>query len=322
MEHATERIGAVRARRVGVDRLTIVDPVKVTERLDPDRPVFSVEFFPPKDEAGEAELWRAIRRLEPLDPAFVSVTYGAGGSSRDRTIRTTGRIATETTLVPMAHLTAVSHSVAELRHVIGAYAAAGIRNILAVRGDPPGDPLGEWVAHPEGLTYADELVRLVRGLGDFCVGVAAFPYGHPRSADTEADTQRLLAKIRAGADFAITQLFLEPDGFLRLRDRLAAKGCDVPLLPGIMPVLSTRTLARGPKLSGSPVPPVVLERLEPLADDPAAFRAAGLDLTTELCEQLLVEGVPGVHFITFNRSTATAELVQRLGLATPVAMAG
>jgi methylenetetrahydrofolate reductase (NADH) len=297
-------------------------PVKVTDRLDPHRPVFSVEFFPPKDEAGEAELWRAIRRLEPLDPAFVSVTYGAGGSSRDRTIRTTARIATDTTLVPMAHLTAVSHSVAELRHVIGAYAAAGIRNILAVRGDPPDGPLGEWVAHQQGLTYADELVRLVRGLGDFCVGVAAFPYGHPRSADTEADTARLLAKIRAGADFAITQLFLEPDGFLRLRDRLAAQGCDVPLLPGIMPVLSVRTLRRGPELSGAPVPAAVLQRLEPFADDPVAFRAAGLDVTAELCERLLAEGVRGLHFYTLNRSTATAELVRRLGLAAPAAIPG
>ena len=304
----------------GGSQVTTLDAVKVTARLDTARPVFSVEFFPPKDAAGEAELWRAIRRLEPLDPAFVSVTYGAGGSSRDRTIRTTGRIATDTTLVAMAHLTAVSHSVAELRHVVGAYAAAGIQNVLAVRGDPPGDPLGEWAAHPQGLTYADELVRLVRRLGDFCVGVAAFPYGHPRSADTEADTARLLAKIRAGADFAITQLFLEPDGFLKLRDRLAAQGCDVPLLPGIMPVLSMRTLERGPQLSGSPVPPPVLDRLLPLADDPPAFRAAGLDLTTELCERLLAEGVPGVHFITFNRSTATIELVHRLGLATPAAV--
>ena len=277
--------------------------------------MFSVEFFPPKDEAGEAELWRAIRRLEPLDPAFVSVTYGAGGSSRDRTIRTTGRIATETTLVAMAHLTAVSHSVAELRHVIGAYAAAGIRNILAVRGDPPGDPLGEWVAHPEGLTYADELVRLVRRLGDFCVGVAAFPYGHPRSADTEADTARLLAKIRAGADFAITQLFLEPDGFLRLRDRLAALGCDVPLLPGIMPVLSVRTLRRGPELSGAPVPPRCWSGWSPSRT--TRWRSARRAWTSprSCASGCSAEGVQGLHFYTLNRSTATAELVHRLGLA-------
>ena len=288
--------------------------MKVTQRIDRDRPVFSVEFFPPKDELGEAELWRAVRRLEPLDPAFVSVTYGAGGSSRDRTIRTTARIATDTTLVPMAHLTAVSHSVAELRHVIGAYAAAGISNVLAVRGDPPGDPLGEWIAHPDGLTYADELVALVRRLGDFCIGVAAFPYGHPRSADDESDLARLLAKIRAGADFAISQLFLEPDGFLRLRDRLAAAGCDTPLLPGIMPLTSVRTLHRGPELSGAPLPPALVRRLERHADDPTGFRAAGMDVTAELCGRLLDEGVRGLHFYTLNRSTATAELVQRLGL--------
>ncbi|GAA3077587.1 methylenetetrahydrofolate reductase [Pseudonocardia yunnanensis] len=289
--------------------------MKVTQRIGGDRPVFSVEFFPPKDEAGEAELWRAVRRLEPLDPAFVSVTYGAGGSNRDRTIRTTARIATDTTLVPMAHLTAVSHSVSELRQVIGAYAAAGISNILAVRGDPPGDPLGEWVAHPEGLTYADELVTLVRRLGDFCVGVAAFPYGHPRSPDPESDLTRLVAKIRAGADFAISQLFLEPEGFLRLRDRLAGAGCDAPLLPGIMPLTTARTLRRGPELSGAPVPPALTKRLERYSDDPAAFRAAGMDVTSEMCARLLDEGVRGLHFYTLNRSTATVELVRRLGLA-------
>jgi methylenetetrahydrofolate reductase (NADPH) len=297
---------------------------KITSRLAADRPVFSVEFFPPKDEAGEAELWRAVRKLEPLDPAFVSVTYGAGGSSRDRTIRTTARIATETTLVPMAHLTAVSHSVAELRQVIGAYAAAGIPNILAVRGDPPGDPLGEWLAHPEGLAYAEELVALVKGVGEFCVGVAAFPYGHPRSPDLDSDLLHLLAKIRAGADFAISQLFLEPEGFLRLRDRLVAAGCAAPLMPGIMPLTTVRTLHRGPELSGAPLPTDLVERLERHADDPRAFRSAGMDETARLCERLLAEGVPALHFYTLNRSPATAELVGRLGLGArrPVGVTG
>ncbi|GAA3229865.1 hypothetical protein GCM10017691_22260 [Pseudonocardia petroleophila] len=170
------------------------------------------------------------------------------------------------------------------------------------------------MAHPDGLTYADELVTLTRRLGDFCVGVAAFPYGHPRSPDEDSDLERLIAKVRAGADFAITQLFLEPEGFLRLRDRLAAAGCDVPMLPGIMPLTTVRTLHRGPELSGAPLPPGLAERLERYADDPAAFRAAGMDLTTELCERLLAEGVGGLHFYTFNRSTATSELVSRLDL--------
>lgn len=297
---------------------------KITARLAAAHPVFSVEFFPPKDEVGEIELWRAVRRLEALDPAFVSVTYGAGGSGRDRTIRTTGRIATDTTLVPMAHLTAVSHSVAQLRHVIGAYAAAGITNILAVRGDPPADPLGEWVAHPEGLRYAEELVALTKSLGDFCVGVAAFPYGHPRSPDPDSDLRFLLSKIRAGADFAISQLFLEPEGFLRLRDRLTAAGCAAPLLPGLMPLTTVRTLHRGPELSGAPLPADMVKRLAPYTHDAKAFRAAGMHETARLCERLLAEGVPALHFYTLNRSPATVELVDRLGLGArrPVAVSG
>ncbi|EWM16926.1 methylenetetrahydrofolate reductase [Kutzneria sp. 744] len=286
----------------------------VVERLGGPDPVFSVEFFPPRDAADEQRLWLAIRQLEGLEPAFMSVTYGAGGSSRDRTIRTTGRVVQETSLLPMAHLTAIDHSVAELRNVIGWYAAVGVRNILAVRGDPPGDPNGEWTRHPQGLTYAEELVTLVKQLGDFCVGVAAFPYGHPRSTDLDADTENLVRKFRAGAGFAIAQLFFEAEDFLRLRDRLAARGCDAPLLPGILPLTTVRTLNKTVELSGAPVPPSVAKRLDPYADDPKAFRAAGIEVVTDLAQRLIDEGVPGVHFYTFNRSKATTEVVERLGL--------
>jgi methylenetetrahydrofolate reductase (NADPH) len=286
----------------------------VVERLRGPRPVFSVEFFPPRDAADEQRLWLAIRQLEGCEPAFVSVTYGAGGSSRDRTIRTTGRVVQETSLLPMAHLTAVNHSVAELRNVIGWYAAVGVHNVLAVRGDPPGDPNGEWVRHPNGLTYAEELVSLIRQLGDFCVGVAAFPYGHPRSADLDADTENLVRKFRAGASFAIAQLFFEAEDFLRLRDRVAERGCDAPLLPGILPLTTVRTLHKTAELAGAPVPPSVSRRLDRFADDPKAFRAAGIDVVTELSQRLIDEGVPGVHFYTFNMSKATTEVVARLGL--------
>jgi methylenetetrahydrofolate reductase (NADPH) len=277
--------------------------------------VFSVEFLPPRDAEEEQILWRSARKLEALDPAFVSITYGAGGSTRDRTVRTTGRVAQETTLVPMAHLTAVDHSVAELRNVIGWYAAVGVRNILAVRGDPPGEPNGDWVPRPDGFTYAEELVRLVRELGDFCVGVAAFPYGHPRSADLDTDTRYLVRKLRAGADFAIAQLFFTADDFLRLRDRVAAAGCETILLPGLMPLTTPRTLVKTIELSGASAPPSLLDRLEPLAGDAKAFRAAGLDIATELGQRLLDEGVLDLHFYTFNRAQATTEVVSRLGLA-------
>ncbi|OLR95174.1 methylenetetrahydrofolate reductase [Actinokineospora bangkokensis] len=286
----------------------------VADRLRTDRPVFSVEFMPPRDEADEALLWRAVRELEGMDPAFVSVTYGAGGSSRDRTIRTTGRMATETTLVPMAHLTAVDHSVAELRNVIGWYAAHGIRNVLALRGDPPGDPNGPWVQHPQGLNYAYELVELLRSLGDFCVGVAAFPYGHPAAADAEADIDNLLRKFDAGADFAICQLFFEPEDFLRFRDRVAARGCDKLLIPGIMPLTTPKMLAKTVELSGAPLPDRLAARLQPLAEDAKAFRAEGIDVITETSRRLLAEGVTDLHFYTFNRSKATREVVGRLGL--------
>lgn len=281
------------------------------------RATVSFEFFPPRNADGEAALWQALRRVEAVEPDFVSVTYGAGGATQDRTVGVTQRISRETTLTVMAHLTCVGRSVPELRHVIGAYADAGVRSVLALRGDPPGGPGSPWQAHPDGVDRAVDLVRLVAGLGSFSIGVAAFPEKHPESPSLEHDARVLAMKAEAGARFAVTQFFFEAEPFLRLRDAVAALGVDLPLLAGIMPVTSASQIERFAALSGARFPGWLADRVRAAGPDPAAVREVGVTAAVGLGERLLAEGVAGLHFYTLNRSTATIETHAALGLSRP-----
>jgi methylenetetrahydrofolate reductase (NADPH) len=276
---------------------------------------FSFEFFPPKDAAGEEILWRSISELEELHPTFVSVTYGAGGSTRDRTIEITGRIARETSMTPMAHLTCVGHTVAELEEILDSLAAAGVQNVLALRGDPVGGPGTPWTATEGGMTYASELVELARRGNRFAVGVAVFPEGHRDAPDLDHDVRVMRAKYDAGAEFAITEMVLRSSDYFGLVERARDAGIDIPIIPGIMPILNLSSMRRMVELSGREMPDEVLRRIEPLADDPDAVRAEGIRIATELCRELLAAGAPGLHFYTLNRSKATREIFAALRLA-------
>jgi methylenetetrahydrofolate reductase (NADPH) len=293
-----------------------VQGTRIPELFGDGQRSFSFEFFPPKDAEGEALLWRTLRELEPLQPTFVSVTYGAGGTTRDRTIAITERIAKQTSMTPMAHLTCVGHTADDLRSVIGHLAAAGVRNVLALRGDPPGGPSMPWTPTDHGFTYAVELVRLTRSLGDFAVGVAAFPAGHRASTGFDQDARVLLAKQEAGAEFAITDMFFRASDYFELVERSAAIGVTIPIIPGIMPITNLGQIQRMAELSGNEVPAEVVARVSRYDGDTAAVRAEGIAIATELCDVLLERGAPGLHFYTLNRSKATREIFQ--GLRTTV----
>ncbi len=273
---------------------------------------YSFEFFPPKTDEGEASLRRALEELEPLRPSFVSVTYGAGGSTRERTHRIVCDLHDNTSMIPMAHLTTVAHSRAELVDIVASYRDAGIDNILALRGDPPRDADPDELP-PTELQHALELVELVREVDDFAVGVAAHPEGHPKSPDLESDRHHLAAKLRA-ADFGVTQFFFRASDYLGMIDDLDARGVDTPVIPGIMPVTNVGQIKRFAELSGAEFPADLAERLHAVEDDREEVRRIGVEVATELCRELLDEGAPGLHFYTLNRSTATREIYENLGL--------
>lgn len=276
-----------------------------------ERPTFSVEFFPPRDDAAAEALRRSIEQLEPMRPDFVSVTYGANGSKRDRTLNAVRDIVASTELRVVGHLTCTAQSTAQLEQVVDAYGEMGVDHILAIRGDMPGGPLVPWEPHPQGLRNATELVQLVKARGNFCVGVAAFPDIHPGSTP-EDDVAALLAKQAAGAEFAVTQLFFRPDGYRSLLARMREAGCMLPVLAGMMPVTTIRQLDKFAELSGAPIPEPMRERLLAVAGDPDQVRATGADICAELGCSLLDLGAPGLHFFTQNRSVATREILSRL----------
>ena len=270
---------------------------------------FSFEFFPPKTDAAQLSLGRTIAELEGLNPAFVSVTYGAGGSTRERTRDLVVWMRKETNISPMAHLTCVGHTRADIDAILDTYQAAGIENILALGGDPPTDPAD---VRPSDYAFALDLVDHLRDRGGFSIGVAAHPEGHPRSA-SRADDRRFLAEKLRRADFGITQFFFDAEHYVRMIDELATLGVTKPIIPGIMPVTNRNQVQRMAELSGAVFPAWLADRLDGV-DDADEVRRIGVDAATELCAELLAAGAPGLHFYTLNRSTATREIYANLGL--------
>ncbi len=285
--------------------------MKIKEILEKIRPSFSFEFFPPKDNDGFEHLFATIGQLESCQPAYVSVTFGAGGSTRAQTIDLVGRIKNEIGLESMAHLTCVGSSQEELRSILDTLQEKGIQNILALRGDPPQGQ--EKFQKPEnGFAYANELVAFIRKHYDFCIGVAGYPEGHVECPDKKIDLENLKRKVDAGADFIVTQLFFDNRFYFDFVERARGMGITIPIIPGIMPILNVKQTQRFTKMCGSTIPDTLMKRLESSQDEPETVRKIGIEHATLQCERLLQEEAPGIHFYTLNRSNATLKILESL----------
>jgi methylenetetrahydrofolate reductase (NADPH) len=281
--------------------------------MRPEKTMYSFEFFPPKDLAGEERLWQALETLALHAPDFVAVTYGAGGGTRDRTIRITSEITARTKIPTLAHLTCVGSTRVELIEILDRYRDAGIESILALRGDPVGGPRAPWTAVDGGLTHADELITLAREHSDFTIGVAAFPDGHPNSGgDFNKDIDVLIRKQSLGASFATTQFFFDVDKWKRLVDTLESRGCNIPIIAGVLPVTNVKLLTKMAELGGTPIPDSIASRFAEVEDNPDDVRKLGVEIALDLCNELIDAGVPGIHFYTMNSSTATSEIFTSL----------
>ena len=288
--------------------------MKIADKLAQSGHSFSFEFFPPKDDKSAQALLRAVERLRSLEPAYVSVTWGAGGSTHRKTLDVVQMAKSRFGLESMAHLTCVGASKANIDGVLDDIDTRGIENVLALRGDPPqGD--ASFTPHPDGLAHADELVARIRSRWGFSIGVAGYPEGHIESPSLEADLDHLKRKIDAGADFIVTQLFFDNDAFFRFVECVRAAGIEAPVLPGIMPITNVGQIKRFTELCGASIPKRLLDRIEPIAGDREAVIAAGIDYSTQQCRELLEQGAKGVHFYTLNLSRSTKTILENLRAA-------
>jgi methylenetetrahydrofolate reductase (NADPH) len=288
--------------------------VKIASLFGRGAPVVSFEFFPPKTEDGVEQLYRTVEELRRCRPSFVSVTYGAGGSTRDRTLDLVARIQRDLGVVTMAHLTCVGSTRAEIASILQRLTDSGIRNLLALRGDPP-KGAGQFVPTPGGFHYASELVAYIRDQGlDFCIGAACYPEGHVETRDLDADLRNLATKVAAGVDFLVTQLFFDNEDYRAFVRRARAAGIHVPIVPGLMPVTNVGQTERFTQMCGSRIPQELHRRLRIVAADPAAVVATGVQWTVDQGRSLLRDGAPGLHFYTLNRSSATLAVHAALGL--------